>query len=71
MIGIGSAALSMAWYHPELYHRVLTYSGTYVDQQHPPGAETPRGAWEYHEQLIPNSPISGRPGPVQSECDAL
>ncbi|HZL57137.1 MAG TPA: alpha/beta hydrolase-fold protein, partial [Bryobacteraceae bacterium] len=26
----GSAALEMAWYHPELYHRVLTYSGTYV-----------------------------------------
>src|SRR6476660_9269042 len=27
----GSAALIMAWYHPELYHRVLTYSGTYVN----------------------------------------
>jgi iron(III)-enterobactin esterase len=26
----GSCALIMAWYHPELYHRVLTYSGTYV-----------------------------------------
>lgn len=26
----GSAALIMAWYHPERYHRVLTYSGTYV-----------------------------------------
>ena len=52
----GSAALSMAWYHPELYHRVLTYSGTYVNQQWPPNAETPHGAWEYHERLIPNSP---------------
>ena len=31
----GSAALIMAWYHPELYHRVLTYSGTYVNQQWP------------------------------------
>ena len=29
----GSCALIMAWYHPELYHRVLTYSGTYVNQQ--------------------------------------
>jgi enterochelin esterase-like enzyme len=28
----GSCALIMAWYHPELYHRVLTYSGTYVNQ---------------------------------------
>jgi enterochelin esterase family protein len=52
----GSAALSMAWYHPELYHRVLTYSGTYVNQEWPPSAETPHGAWEYHERLIPNSP---------------
>ena len=52
----GSAALIMAWYHPELYHRVLTYSGTYVNQQWPPNAETPHGAWEFHEQLIPNSP---------------
>jgi enterochelin esterase-like enzyme len=52
----GSAALSMAWYHPELYHRVLTYSGTYVNQQWPFNPETPHGAWEYHEHLIPNSP---------------
>jgi len=53
----GSAALIMAWYHPELYHRVLTYSGTYVNQQWPPSAETPHGAWEFHERLIANSPV--------------
>jgi enterochelin esterase family protein len=53
----GSAALIMAWYHPELYHRVLTYSGTYVNQQWPPSAETPHGAWEFHERLIPRSPV--------------
>jgi enterochelin esterase-like enzyme len=52
----GSCALIMAWYHPELYHRVLTYSGTYVNQQWPYNAETPHGAWEFHEHLIPNSP---------------
>ncbi len=52
----GSCALSMAWYHPELYHRVLTYSGTYVNQQWPANPETPHGAWEYHEHLIPNNP---------------
>ncbi|HEX9365530.1 MAG TPA: alpha/beta hydrolase-fold protein [Vicinamibacterales bacterium] len=51
----GSAALSMAWYHPELYHRVLTYSGTFVNQQWPPDPATPHGAWEYHEHLIPGS----------------
>ncbi len=53
----GSCALIMAWYHPELYHRVLTYSGTYVNQQWPPNADTPHGAWEFHEHLIPNSPV--------------
>jgi enterochelin esterase family protein len=52
----GSCALIMAWYHPELYHRVLTYSGTYVNQQWPANPETPHGAWEFHEHLIPNSP---------------
>ena len=52
----GSCALIMAWYHPELYHRVLTYSGTYVNQQWPPSPEAPHGAWEFHEHLIPNSP---------------
>lgn len=52
----GSCALIMAWYHPELYHRVLTYSGTYVNQQWPPNPQTPHGAWEFHEHLIPESP---------------
>ena len=52
----GSCALIMAWYHPEWYHRVLTYSGTYVNQQWPPNPQTPHGAWEFHEHLIPDSP---------------
>jgi len=52
----GSCALIMAWYHPELYHRVLTYSGTYVNQQWPSNPQTPHGAWEFHEHLIPGSP---------------
>jgi iron(III)-enterobactin esterase len=51
----GSCALAMAWYHPEWYTRVLTYSGTYVNQQWPWNAATPHGAWEFHEQLIPNT----------------
>jgi enterochelin esterase-like enzyme len=53
----GSAAMAMAWYHPELYHRVLTYSGTYVNQQWPANPETPHGAWEFHENIIPKSPV--------------
>src|SRR5262245_14963743 len=51
-----AAALSMAWYRNDLYHRVLSYSGTYVNQQWPHNPETPGGAWEYHRTLIPNSP---------------
>src|SRR5581483_7933374 len=53
----GSCALIMAWYHPELYYRVLTYSGTYVNQQWPPNSETPHCAWEFHEHLSPNSRV--------------
>jgi enterochelin esterase-like enzyme len=52
----GVAAFSMAWYHPELYHRVITYSGTYVNQASPFNPATPHGGWEYHEHLIPQSP---------------
>ena len=53
----GSCALIMAWYHPELYHRVLTYSGTWINQQWPYDPRTPHGAWEFHEHLIPDSPL--------------
>jgi iron(III)-enterobactin esterase len=52
----GSAAFAMAWYRTDLYRRVLTYSGTYVNQQWPYNPETPGGAWEFHRTLIPNQP---------------
>ena len=52
----GSCALIMAWYHPDLYHRVLTYSGTFVNQQWPWNPQTPQGAWGFHTTLIPHSP---------------
>ncbi len=51
----GSAAFNMAWFHPELYHRALIYSGTFVNQQ--AGPDTPHGAWNVHETMIPNSPV--------------
>jgi iron(III)-enterobactin esterase len=51
-----AAAFSMAWYRTDLYHRVLSYSGTYVNQQWPPNPETPGGAWEFHRTLIPKNP---------------
>src|SRR5437588_340929 len=52
----GSCALIMAWYYLELYNRVLTYSGTFVNQQWPYNPQTPHGAWEFHEHLIPDTP---------------
>lgn len=51
-----ACAFTMAWFHPELYRKVLSYSGTFVNQQSPVNPESPRGAWEYHASLIPNTP---------------
>jgi enterochelin esterase-like enzyme len=48
-----AAAFTMAWFRPELYHKVLSYSGTFVNQQSPNNPDSPHGAWEYHEHLIP------------------
>jgi len=52
----GSAALIMAWYRTDLYHRVLTTSGTFVNQQWPFDSKTPDGAWGFHNKIIPESP---------------
>ncbi|HTC83159.1 MAG TPA: alpha/beta hydrolase-fold protein [Rhizomicrobium sp.] len=51
----GVCAWTMAWYHPERYHKVLSYSGTFVNQAWPPDPKTPRGGWEYHATLIPKT----------------
>lgn len=53
----GSAAFIMAWYRPDLYHRVLAYSITATNQQWPHNAQTPHGAWGFHERIIPHSPV--------------
>jgi len=50
----GAAALTMAWFHPELFRRVVTYSGTFVALQNaqlPEHATYPDGAWDYHHDL--------------------
>lgn len=52
----GACALIMAWYHPEWYHRVLSYSGTWINQQWPWNPATPHGAWGFLDTLIPHSP---------------
>lgn len=56
----GAAALTMGWFRPDLFRRLITYSGTFVDQQDddaPEEADYPLGAWEYHSsmKLIENS----------------
>ena len=60
----GSAALIMAWYHPELYHRVLTYSGTYVNQQWPSNPDDPS-----RRLGIPRTPHSQQPGQTAAHLD--
>lgn len=50
-----AAALTMAWFRPDLYGKVLSYSGTFVNMQRLPESAYPHGAWEYHENLIPQS----------------
>src|SRR5215204_2557638 len=58
----GAAALSMGWFRPDLFRRVIAYSGTFVDQQDDDAAEEaqyPLGAWEYHSgmRLIEKSEV--------------
>lgn len=50
-----ACAFTMAWFRPDLYRRVLSYSGTFVNQQSPFNPASPHGAWEYHEHFIPQS----------------
>jgi enterochelin esterase family protein len=49
-----AAAFGMAWFHNDLYTRVISYSGTIVNIQN--NEQYPRGAWEYHESILPKSP---------------
>jgi enterochelin esterase-like enzyme len=48
-----AAALTMAWLHPNLYRRVISYSGTFVALQR--NATAPNGAWDFHQTFIPQS----------------
>jgi S-formylglutathione hydrolase FrmB len=56
----GAAAFTMAWFRPDLFGKVISYSGTFVDQQDDDAPEEkafPLGAAEYHSglKLIENS----------------
>jgi enterochelin esterase family protein len=46
-----AAAFTMAWFHPELYRRVISYSGSFTRLQR--NATYPDGAWGYHQTIIP------------------
>lgn len=50
----GAAAFTMGWFRPDLYHRILTYSGSFCDLQ--PNDDYPDGAWSYHASLIGSEP---------------
>tara|TARA_E500000331_G_scaffold311841_1_gene319410 strand:- start:16 stop:1041 length:1026 start_codon:yes stop_codon:yes gene_type:complete len=52
-----SCALIMAWYRDDLYYRVLSLSGTFINQQWPYNPKTPGGAWGFHESIIPEKPV--------------
>jgi enterochelin esterase-like enzyme len=56
-----ACAFTMAWFHPEWYHRVISYSGTFVNQQSPLNKESPHGAWEYHEHWL----LKTKPKPIR------
>lgn len=50
----GAAVLTMGWFRPDLFRRLITYSGTFVDQQDddaPEESAYPLGAWEYHSSM--------------------
>jgi enterochelin esterase-like enzyme len=55
-----AAALTAGWFLPDLFSRLITYSGTFVAQQAdnaPERTKFPLGAWNYHSsmKLIENS----------------
>jgi iron(III)-enterobactin esterase len=57
----GAAALTMGWFRPDWFRRIIAYSGTFVAQQDddaPEETKYPLGAWNYHSgmKLIENTP---------------
>ncbi len=52
----GAASFSMAWWHPDLFTRVLTFSGTYVNQV-PASSPFAHGCWVYHD-IDPYNPAA-------------
>jgi hypothetical protein len=58
----GAAALTMGWFRPEWFRRIIAYSATLVSNQDDDAPERvpfPLGAWEYHSgmKLIESSEV--------------
>jgi enterochelin esterase family protein len=45
----GAASFSMVWFHPDLFARAITISGTFVRQASPEDPLYPHGCWAYHD----------------------
>jgi len=64
----GAASFSMAWFHPDYFTRVISYSGTFVRQASPEDPLYPHGCWAYHDYdpfdpATPNGVIMKEPTP--------
>jgi enterochelin esterase-like enzyme len=64
----GAASFSMAWFHPDYFTRVISFSGTFVRQASPEDPLYPHGAWSYHDfdpynEATPNGLIMKEPTP--------
>jgi enterochelin esterase-like enzyme len=62
----GAASFSMAWFHPDYFTRVISFSGTFVRQASPEDPMYPHGCWAYHdfdpyEPAAPNGVIVKEP----------
>lgn len=68
----GAVAFSMAWFHPDYFTRVISYSGTFVRQASPEDPMYPHGCWAYHDydpyqESMPNGVImkEATPKPIR------
>ena len=50
----GSAAFTMGWFRPDLYRRMIIFSGSFVALSMTP--DFPNGAWAYPDHLIAQTP---------------
>jgi iron(III)-enterobactin esterase len=63
----GAASFSMVWWHPDLFRRVVTFSGTYVNQV-AAGTPFPNGAWVYHDEDPYDT--TGPSGLIVAHCES-